>query len=89
MIHKYSICEGTNSLLLLLLCRYRDSLRPATSRECYQGVLGTAAVFDGILENIASEQRDRSKHVAVAITKPPETVRTSVEKYDNLQGFFL
>lgn len=73
--------------LLLLLYRYRDSLRPATPRECYQGMLGTGAAFDSILENVASEQRDRSKHVAVAITKPPETVRTSFEKYDNLLIF--
>lgn len=49
-------------------------LEPATVRGCHQGLLGSKTCFAGILEGIKDERRDKSCHVAVAITKPPETV---------------
>lgn len=54
--------------------RYRDVLEPATARGCHQGLLGSDACFAGILEGIRNERHDKNRHVAVAITKPPETV---------------
>ncbi|CAM9159964.1 unnamed protein product [Ascophyllum nodosum] len=54
--------------------RYRDGLQPATGRDCYQGMLGAGAAFASILGSIAGDQRDKSRPVAVAITKPPETI---------------
>lgn len=55
-------------------------LEPATARGCHQGLLGSEASFASILEVVEGERQDRGRPVAVAITKPPETVRSFLSR---------
>lgn len=50
-------------------------LEPATAKGCHQGLLGSDMSFAKILADIRSERKDKRRPIAVAITKPPETVR--------------
>lgn len=63
--------------------RYRDVLRPGTLRGCYQGLLGSDTTFPHLLGSIKRDRQLRTHHIAVAITKPPETVSCSLKVFSS------
>ncbi|CAM9443991.1 unnamed protein product [Pylaiella littoralis] len=60
--------------ILPTVARYGDALQPATTEGTHQGLLGTDKSIASILRDIKSARKEKNGAVAVAITKPPETV---------------
>eukprot|EP00903_Cladosiphon_okamuranus_P019153 g17617.t2 len=60
--------------ILANVARFRDALQPATAQGTHQGMLGSDNSIASVLREIGGARQEKNKPVAVAITKPPETV---------------
>lgn len=68
------VVEVLASRLCRLPVRYRDALQPATVQGTHQGLLGSDNSIASALREIGGARQETNRPVAVAITKPPETV---------------